>query len=280
LNQPLVVAGGLSTKVGEKMKKALLVGVGLAALGIGSASAADMAARAPYTKAPVMPVAVYNWGGFYIGANGGWASSHNCWDLINFNGIAGGPVGEGCHNATGGVAGGQIGYRWQMTNWVFGLEAQGDWADLKGSNTSAVSTFNRAPVSNQSKIDAIGLFTGQIGYAWNNVLWYGKGGAAVTNSKYSGITQVTAGGVPAGTTFDSASETRWGGVIGTGIEFGFAPGWSVAFEYDHLFMGSRDTTFPATAVAPQSRIDTIKQDVDMATVRFNYTFGGPVVAKF
>jgi outer membrane immunogenic protein len=43
---------------------------------------------------------------------------------------------EGCHNATGGLAGGQIGYRWQTTNWMFGVEAQGDWADLTGSNAS------------------------------------------------------------------------------------------------------------------------------------------------
>ena len=34
------------------------------------------------------------------------------------------------------MVGGQIGYRWQAANWVFGLEAQGDWANFKGSNTS------------------------------------------------------------------------------------------------------------------------------------------------
>jgi outer membrane immunogenic protein len=72
--------------------------------------------------------------------------------------------------------------------------------------------------------------------AWNNVLWYVKGGAAVTHDKYDG--QIL------GVTFDNASETRWGGVVG--IEFGFAPGWSVAFEYDHLFMGAATT--PSTSL--------------------------------
>ena len=96
------------------------------------ASAADLAAR-PYTKAPPPIVSVYDWGGFYIGANGGWGSSHKCWDFA----LPGVPVlAEGCHDATGGVAGGQIGYRWQSGTWVFGLEAQGDWADLKGRNDS------------------------------------------------------------------------------------------------------------------------------------------------
>ena len=106
--------------------------------------------------------------------------------------------------------------------------AQGDWADLKGSNTSAVGTFAGLPFSNQTKIDSLGLFSGQVGYAWNNVLLYVKGGAAFTHDKYSAVTNFTAGGVPVGTVFVQASETRWGSVVGTGLEFGFAPGWSVA----------------------------------------------------
>jgi outer membrane immunogenic protein len=85
------------------------------------ASAADLAAR-PYTKAP--PGGCYLRLDFYIGANGGgW--SHKCWDVTNFRApIA--PFREGCHDATGGVVGGQIRYRWQSAGWVFGLEAQGD----------------------------------------------------------------------------------------------------------------------------------------------------------
>ncbi len=78
------------------MKK-IAIAVAALLMGTMSASAADLAAR-PYTKAPVAPVAVYNWGGFYIGANGGWASSHKCWD---FAGTVAAPlavtVAEGCH---------------------------------------------------------------------------------------------------------------------------------------------------------------------------------------
>lgn len=249
------------------MKKVLLASACLFALAA-PASAADLAAR-PYTKAPVAVASVYNWTGFYIGGNAGGGSSHNCWDLTNVGGIVVSPaVAEGCHNATGALVGGQIGYRWQSTNWVFGLEAQGDWADLKGSNVSSPAALG--PLVNNTKIDAIGLFTGQVGYAWNNVLWYVKGGAAVTHNKFSGTL--------AGVTLDTANETRWGGTVGTGIEFGFAPNWSVAVEYNHLFMGKHTDTF--TFLGVNTRTDSIKQDVDMATVRLNYTFGGPVVAKY
>jgi outer membrane immunogenic protein len=256
------------------MKKFLLATVGLVALGTAApASAADLAAR-PY-KAPPPMVAIYDWSGFYIGANGGGGWSHKCWDVTNFRGPVT-PFREGCHDATGGVVGGQIGYRWQSAGWVFGLEAQGDWADLKGSN---VSVFIPG-WTNHSKIEALGLFTGQVGYAWNNVLWYVKGGAAVTDDKYFGTVTTT------GALFDSASETRWGGVVGTGLEFGFAPNWSVAVEYDHLFMGNRTITATSAGVLagiPAGsifRTDSIRQDVDMVTARINFRFGGPAVARY
>ena len=131
------------------MKKLLLGIAGVIALAA-PAAAADLAPR-PYAKAPAMIAAVYDWSGFYIGANGGWGSSHKCWDLHTGAGVF--VASEGCHNATGGTAGGQLGYRWQAGTWVFGLEGQGNWADLKGSNVSLV-----APAfTNQSTIGAFGL---------------------------------------------------------------------------------------------------------------------------
>ena len=254
------------------MKKILLGAMGLAAVSLTApASAADLAAR-PYTKAPPpMVAAIYDWTGFYIGLNGGGGSAHKCWDINDSLGFVVPAFREGCHDATGGVAGGQFGYRWQAANWVFGLEAQGDWADFKGSNVSLFAPL----ITNQTKIDAFGLFTGQVGYAWNNVLWYVKGGAAVTDDKYTGTITGT------GFVFDSVSETRWGGAVGTGLEFGFAPNWSVGIEYDHLFMGNRNVTF-GVSFAPgfTTRTDNIRQDVDMGTVRINYRFGGPVVARY
>jgi outer membrane immunogenic protein len=253
------------------MRRCAAIGVGLLSLAVfsGAANAADLPART-YTKAPPMAAPVYNWAGFYIGANAGGASSHECLTITSVAGAAVFPNSEGCHDATGGLAGGQIGYRWQATNWVFGIEAQGDWADLKGSNGSLTAII---PYTNQTKIDAIGLFTGQVGYAWNNVLWYVKGGAAVTDNRYSSFFTAT------NVVFNQANETRWGGAVGTGIEFGFAPNWSVGVEYDHLFMGNNAVTFPTSAIAV-TRSDNIRQDVDMGTVRVNYRFGGPFAAKY
>jgi outer membrane immunogenic protein len=256
------------------MHRFTVIGAGLLSIAgfVGSALAADLPVAQPYTRAPalVAPVPDY-WTGFYIGGNVGGMSSRNCWNLTNVAGVAiANTPSEGCHTSTGLLAGGQVGFRWQTSNFVFGVEAQGDWADLTGSNASLTALI---PYTNQTKTDALGLFTGQIGYAWYNVLWYLKGGAAVTSNKYNSFFSATT------VSFNQASDTRWGGAVGTGVEVGFAPNWSVAVEYDHLFMGSPSVTFPATAIAV-GRVDKISQSVDMGTLRVNYRFGGPVVAKY
>lgn len=237
-------------------KNLLLAAVSFVALSAAApAVAADLAAR-PYTKAPPAAIAaVYDWSGFYIGINGGGGSAHASWDLVGF-----GP--EGSHDATGGTVGGQVGYRLQSGQWVFGVEGQGNWADFSGDNISAVSGF-----SNRTKIDSFGLITGQVGYTWNNVLAYVKGGAAVVGSKYDVFNA-------AGANVDSASATRWGGTVGAGLEVGFAPNWSVGVEYNHIFLGGKDVTFASGA------IDHIKQDVDMGLVRLNYKFGGPMIGRY
>jgi outer membrane immunogenic protein len=251
------------------MNKLLLVAAGAIALGLTSqASAADLPART-YTKAPPLVAPVYNWSGFYIGINGGGGTSHNCWDLVTPPAVAG-VIPEGCHDSTGGTVGGQIGYRWQSTNWVFGLEAQGNWADFSGSNTTFIGGNPLGGGSiDRTKIDAFGLFTGQIGYAWNNVLAYVKGGAAVVDVKYDN----TLAGFPTLT----ANETRWGGTVGAGLEIGFAPNWSVGFEYDHIFLDDSTPTLTGGGGAFPLRV---RSDVDLGTVRLNYRFGGPIVAKY
>jgi outer membrane immunogenic protein len=233
------------------MKKIALATTALFMLSAGAASAADLAAR-PYTKAPAPIAAVYNWTGLYIGINGGGGSSR--WGLDNF----------GHFNATGGTVGGQIGYRWQAANWVFGLEGQGNWADFSRSETITDGiTALRADL----KTNAFGLLTAQAGYAWNNVLLYVKGGAAVVNNKATlTVTDIrTATSVIA-----SESETRWGGTVGAGLEFGFTPNWSLGLEYNHIFV-SHDNSLANR---------NLNQDIDMGLVRVNYRFGGPVVARY
>ena len=78
----------------------------------------------------------------------------------------------------------------------------------------------------------------------------------------------------------TGDDTRWGGVVGVGLEYGFAPNWSAGIEYNHLFMQDRTHAFvDPTGVFFGTRI-RIRQDVDIVTARINYRFGGPVIAKY
>jgi len=255
------------------MKKFLLGTVGLVALGLTAAPAlaADLAAR-PYKAAPVMVDPMYNWSGFYIGMNGGWGSSRNRYEWTDAAGLF--ALGYGA-DATGGTIGGQIGYNWQASSWVFGLEAQGNWADLSKSFYGPVGTWSVG-----SKVDAIGMFTGRIGYAVNNALFYVKGGAAVAkNDAWAAWNNVN---------FAEASNTRWGGTVGVGLEYGFTPNWSFGVEYMHAWLGNNDyawqsANFGTAGVPVWNNLHTT-QDLDLVTFRLNYRFGGvgksPVVAKY
>jgi outer membrane immunogenic protein len=110
-----------------------------------------------------------------------------------------------------------------------------------------------------------------------------KGGAAVTSNRLDIFDNI------AGINVFSASNTRWGGALGVGWEYGFAPNWSIGIEYDHLWMGHADNTFTTTNarfVRLGLLSDRISQDVDMVTLRLNYRFGGygfgkaPVAARY
>lgn len=252
------------------MKIWALAAASLFALGaVATAEAADLP---PYAKAPAAPVLGYDWTGVYGGINGGGGLAHACWSVVNALGVAVDPaVGEGCHNASGGTIGGQVGYRWQKSRWVFGIEGQGNWADFKGSNVSVAL----APQTNQTRIDAFGLVTGQMGYAVNSLLFYGKAGAAVAHDKYDTFVP----GVPA-LAFNSVSQTRWGYALGIGVEYGFAENWSVGGEYNHVFLGHHNADFATLAGSLLARTDRIGQDIDMGLIRVNYRWGGPVVAKY
>jgi len=234
----------------------------LALVSAGVACAADLPARPIMKAAPVYVPPAYNWSGFYIGGNGGGAWSHTCWDDLGLG------LTEGCHNASGGVGGGQVGFNWQTGPVVFGVEFSGDWTSLKGSNASLALPGN----TNTTKIDSILAVTGRIGYAWDAALLYVKGGGAWVDDKYTAFDTAT------GVVNATASETRSGWTIGGGWEYGFTPNWSVAVEYAHYDFGNRNVNFTGVAFGT----DNIHQTVDMVTARLNWRFnwGAPVVARY
>ena len=102
---------------------------------------------------------------------------------------------------------------------------------------------------------------------------YAKVGAAVVDNRF--FHTVTASTALINSTMDS----RWGGSIGAGIEYGSAPNWAIGLECDRLFLG-RDTLSFAPAPGGLATRKSIGQDVDLLTARVNYRFGGSLVAHY
>jgi outer membrane immunogenic protein len=219
--------------------------------GMSAAQAADLPQRAPepYRAPPVVAVPVYNWTGFYIGANGGY-------------GWAGASASSGGVTATAGdlkgpFAGGQIGFNYQAGMLVVGVEVDGQWASIKES-------YNAFGFAFTDKINYFVTARGRLGVAAQNFLFYGTGGYAYGGMK----SEVTNGGVTV-----SVSNNRGGWTAGGGAEIGFGNA-SIKFEYLYLQTFDKDETVFGVPVTWNVHVHTAK-------VGLNYRFGGgPVVARY
>lgn len=232
------------------MKKILIAAAfGLAATSV--ASAADLPART-YSKAPAVYAPVDVWSGFYIGAMGGY-----------------GWVGNGAApftNVSGGFAGGTVGYNWMMTpNWLLGLEAEGAWADISQSVGAdpLIAPFTAGTV----KTEAFGSVTGRLGYAFGSALIYAKGGFAFASNKVA----FTLAGVTS-----TDTQTQTGYTIGGGLEYMFAPNWSLKGEYLYANLESKNfTIFGVPQASGDQELHTVKLGVN-----YHFNMGRPVVAKY
>jgi outer membrane immunogenic protein len=293
------------------MKKLAIVAVAGSALltGIVTASAADMA----YKAAPIpMAPAVFSWTGFYIGANvgGAWTPDNGGSDFgplfppfavlppaVAIPTIIPGQLDVLLGN---GRRSGQIGYNWQVNQFVLGVEADAVGTGLDGTSGTASRTIGppifAVPVTQTvtvdfGRIDWMASFRGRVGFAVDRALFYVTGGGAVAEFGGSTTTLVNGPGIglPAGTfvATNGGNTTRWGWTVGAGIEWAFSRNWSVAGEYRHTDFGNRATTFDipsGLAAAPIffTGTSSSRLTVDQATARLNYRFnwGGPVVARY
>ena len=247
------------------MKK-IAIAVATLAIGTVSASAADMAAR--YTKAPVAaPVAVYNWTGFYIGADVGYGWGRSTGTLANAAGLA--PVPYSL-SPSGVIGGGFIGGNYQINNVVLGIEADWQAADL---NKRGNFLFGGVPTYTiGTKIKDYGSVRGRLGLALDRWMVFGTAGAAWGSweTSYGFI------GLPPAITASVTSHVGW--TAGVGVEYAFTNNWLARAEYRYTDLGR------STFVSVPTNASELGNRVTVNDVRFGiaYKFGGPtaVVAKY
>jgi outer membrane immunogenic protein len=261
----------------RRLQCALLAAV--AAVGFASiASAADMP-----VKARMAPVAVpFSWTGFYIGGNVGGAFS-NAGQITE---LTPGP-GQIAYDCTGCLmplsrqtsflGGLQIGYNYQINQFVLGVEADIDWLHYNVSapeQTVAGVILTGGDVIGSKTMNWLGTVRGRLGWAYDRTLFYATGGAAFSDLKYQVVDACNTGGCGGGLTSGSTTQNV-GWTAGGGIEYAFNRAWSVKAEYLYVsFAGKSFTTATSTPpVGAQTPWNADHTNLNIARVGVNYHFG-------
>ncbi|UEM11715.1 outer membrane beta-barrel protein [Bradyrhizobium barranii subsp. barranii] len=235
----------------------------------GAANAADLE---PEVK---LPPAVWNWSGGYIGGHvgGGYGrtSFSNPYGQSIYGGVVDTPV---------FLAGGQVGYNWQNSSWVFGLELDASGVVSEGTNTCLAASGFVVSANCKAGPNLFATGTARVGYAFGalgHTLAYLKGGVAWQNNRgdvinnneyYGSYTQEK-------THFDYG---RVGSIIGLGVEQALTPAWSVNVEYDYLHFGGPSVATPPTVQDPPfailpANITSLSSSYHIGKIGLNYHFG-------
>jgi len=205
----------------------------------------------------------YNWTGCYIGGNVGYGWARSTFNDVPPSGflVSGGinpslslPI-----DAGGGLGGGQVGCSFQFAGqWVVGIENALSAANITGHALSP----DGSTISDQTKM--LATITGRVGYAWDRLLGYVKGGASFADDNYEGCCYL-------GTWNASALRSGW--TVGAGLEWAFLGNWSARFEYDFYGFGTTNVAFQSPVSYFPSSVEAVKQQIQTVMFGINYRFG-------
>ena len=209
----------------------------------------------------------YSWTGFYTGAHAGWGWSKQGWTDVFPNATRD----RGDFDADDWLAGAQIGYNYQINQFVLGIEADGNFTAIKGSRLNALhnpaAPAPNTPLFVNLAVEGLVTAAGRLGWAWNNVLLYGKGGVAFVRNHLQ-YTNAAAG---------NAHEWKRGWMAGGGAEYGITPSISAKLEYNYMDFGTQRYHL----IDSDDLVD-LKQNVHVVKVGLNWRFWnpGPLVARY
>jgi outer membrane immunogenic protein len=228
--------------------KRTLIAVILSIAAAAPALAADLpSSPPPPPEAPVAyipaTVPVYNWGGIYLGINGGYGFGNSDW--------TGGAADSGSFKTSGFAFGGTAGMNLQWQAFVFGVETDIDYAPLSGNGPS---TF-----CNSCSTTSAWLGTTRIraGYAADRILLYGTVGLAYgdIHANANGVTNTSA---------------RMGWAAGAGVETAFTDNWTGRIEY--LFADLQNGSCTTACGAPLSPVQSVSLTENLIRAGVDYKF--------
>jgi outer membrane autotransporter protein len=247
-------------------------------------------------KAKAPPMAVIepvNWTGFYFGGFAGTGWGQTDWTFV-------GPSTGTSPRMAGFLGGGEAGWNYQTGAFVFGVEADLALGGLFGGTSCpnvGAQTFNvAAPVplatagvgtnsfTCNETLRYMGTATARIGYAWDRVLVFVKGGGAWIKDDYSAKCNFDSRAFELATSRDciapviAASDKRFGWTVGGGFEYALNKWWSAKAEYDYADFGTKRLVFTDGETAD------IKKTVNLVKIGVNYRFAwepvAPIVTKY
>jgi outer membrane immunogenic protein len=226
-------------------------GTGVAALALLATSFSGQAADMPRPiDRDVRPVVTYyNWTGFYLGVNGGYGWGKSNWDspIVSVK-------------PKGWMAGGTVGFNYQVGAFVWGLEGDFDWADVSGG--TACGAF-----SCDTKNTWLATARGRLGYALDRWLPYITGGGAFGRVRASSTNPAVTG----------ASDTLNGWTVGGGLEYAFLGNWSAKIEYLYVDLSGFNCGIACSPGVVNNNV-TFKENVVRAGI--NYRFSGPIISRY
>jgi outer membrane immunogenic protein len=225
-------------------------------IGISAAAfAADIAQPKPVYKAPPAPP-IFSWTGFYLGVNiGGAWTNGSVTDTVTGASLS-------TNNNAGFIGGGQVGYNYQIGNWVLGVEGDFDGSTI--NRTSNAVTVGGQTIQASAKTEWISTAAGRVGWAFDRSLVYVKGGGAWVENNAS-LTNITTGNSISGSNIND------GWMAGVGWEWAFAPQWSAKIEYNYIGLNSWS---PSNTVLVDGIADrlTLSRDINVVKAGVNYRF--------
>lgn len=279
----------LKVEVMLLVRKVLMASVAVSTI----ASLAFAADIAPREAPPVtgFPTPIFAWAGLYFGVNAGGiliAGSGN--NAALFVGGGTGPNGRRGDrdgpslgdttkksNRPGFVGGGQVGYNWQVSRFVLGLET-----DLQGL-TRSNDIFPGAFGDIGGRGGYLGTVRGRLGLAFDRLLIFGTGGLAYCNiNTPNTIIGLSERAGPINFTNNlGGNRTHVGYSVGGGVEYAFTDNWSMKVEYLNTDFGQNNVSF----AGPSGGALTFSRRERNTIVRagLNYRFdsvAAPVVARY